>query len=116
MSRSTDKGVGNRIGQLSGHSKSVIMNCPWEVKRTVESSIFAELQKRDERMSVNHFNSGRLLSVGTRRRNEQNGTVEKLTSVNNRTSISTHPRRPARPSPDEVNVDGSDLLIKIPNP
>jgi len=58
------------------------MNCPWEVKRTMESSIYVELQKREKRMSANRFHGKRPLPVGTRRRNERNGTAEKLTSVN----------------------------------
>ena len=73
MNRSTDESAGSRIGRLSGHSKFVIMNCPWEMKRTIERSISAELQKREECMPANYFNDKRSLSIGTWGRKEPSG-------------------------------------------
>ena len=70
-------------------------------------------QKREELMSTNHFNDKRSFSIETRGGNEQNGTVEKLTSVNDpmtTVKVCQPLQHSQRDLPYDANVDESNLL------
>jgi len=68
--RSTDKSVGNRIDQLSRHSEITDFDFSCGVEE--EGLVSVESQKREERMSKNHFNDRGSFSIRTREGNEQN--------------------------------------------